>query len=58
MTVNSPRVLIGRDVTPLKTYGPVTIQNGIITVNANMVEIKNDTSIEIGSQLNINTSSY
>lgn len=57
-TISSPRVLIGRDVTPLKTYGSVIILNGMTTINANTVEIKNDTSVEIGSKLRINAGSY
>lgn len=54
-TFNSPKVLIGSDVTPLKSNGPVIIQNGTTTINAETVEIKNDTSVEIGSRLRINT---
>ncbi len=53
-TISSQRVLIGRDVTPLKTYGPVVIQNGVTTINANTVEMKNDTSVELGARLKIN----
>ena len=57
-TISSPRVVIGRDVTPLKAYGPVVIQNGNLNINANTVEFKNDTSVEIGSILTINTGNY
>ena len=57
-TISSPRVVIGRDVTPLKAYGPVVIQNGNLNINANTVEFKNDTFVETGTQLIINTGNY
>ena len=50
----APKVYIGSHVTPLKSYGSVTIQNGTTNINAGMVVIQNDTTVEIGSQLFIN----
>ena len=52
--INSSNVMIGRDVSPLKPYGPVVIQNGNTTINANMVEIKNDMWVKVGAKFKIN----
>ena len=44
-------VVVGKDVTTLKIEGPVTIQNGKATINADNILIKNNFEIKKGAQL-------
>ena len=51
--ISAQRIYVGRDVTNTKDYGDVVLGPGDITLKANYVEIKNSTTVPLGTTLTI-----
>lgn len=51
--ISAQRIYVGRDVTNTKDYGDVILGPGDITLKANYVEIKNSTTVPLGTTLTI-----
>lgn len=52
-TVSAESIYVGRDVTNTKEYGDVILGQGDITLKADYVEIKNSTTVPLGTTLTI-----
>lgn len=52
-SITAEKIYVGRNVTDTKEYGDVTLGPGSITLRAGSVEIKNSTTIPIGTTLTI-----
>lgn len=53
-TVSANRIYVGRNVTENKSEGDVILGPGIVTLKADYIEIKNSTSVPLGTTLRIN----
>ena len=51
--ISAQKIYVGRDVTNTKDYGDVVLGQGDITLRANYVEIKNSTTVPLGTTLTI-----
>ena len=51
--ISAERIYVGRDVTNTKAYGDVIFCQGNITLKTNSVEIKNSTTVPLGTTLTI-----
>lgn len=51
--ISAQKIYVGRDVTNTKGYGDVILGQGDITLKANYVEIKNSTTVPLGTTLTI-----
>jgi subtilisin family serine protease len=51
--ISAENIYVGRDVTNTKAYGDVTLGQGDITLKADCVEIKNSTTVPLGTTLKI-----
>lgn len=51
--VSADSIYVGRDVTDTKEYGDVVLGQGDITLKAGYVEIKNSTTVPLGTALTI-----
>lgn len=51
--ISAENIYVGRDVTNTKQYGDVTLGQGDITLKAEYVEIKNSTTVPLGTTLKI-----
>ena len=51
--ISAQKIYVGRDVTNTKPYGDVVLGQGDITLKANYVEIKNSTTVPLGTTLTI-----
>ena len=51
--ISALKIYVGRDVTNTKPYGDVVLGQGDITLKANYVEIKNSTTVPLGTTLTI-----
>ena len=51
--ISAESIYVGRDVTDTKEYGDVTLGQGDITLQGKYVEIKNSTTVPLGTTLNI-----
>ena len=52
-TINADSIYVGRDVTNAKEYGDVLLGQGDITLKADYIEIKNSTTVPLGTTLKI-----
>ena len=52
-TISAGSIYVGRDVTNTKDYGDVILGQGDITLKAGYVEIKNSTTVPLGTTLKI-----
>ncbi len=52
-TIGAGVIKIGSNVTDTKPQGPVTFSNGIINLYGNSVEIQGETTVTLGTELNI-----
>ena len=51
--ISSDNIYVGRDVTDRKEYGDVILGQGNITLKADFIEIKNSTTVPLGTTLSI-----
>ena len=51
--ISADSIYVGRNVTNTKEYGDVILGQGNITLNANYTEIKNSTTVPLGTTLKI-----
>ncbi len=51
--ISADSIYVGRDVTNTKEYGDVILGQGNITLKAGYVEIKNSTTVPLGTTLTI-----
>lgn len=51
--ISAENIYVGRNVTNTKPYGDVVLGQGDITIKANYVEIKNSTTVPLGTTLTI-----
>ena len=51
--ISADNIYVGSDVTNTKPYGDVTLGQGDITLKADYVEIKNSTTVPLGTTLKI-----
>ena len=51
--ISSDNIYVGRDVTDRKEYGDVTLGQGNITLKADYIEIRNSTTVPVGTTLTI-----
>ena len=51
--ISAENIYVGRDITNTKAYGDVTLGQGDITLKADYVEIKNSTTVPLGTTLSI-----
>ena len=51
--ISAENIYVGGDVTDTKPYGDVVLGPGDITLKANYVEIKNSTTVPLGTTLTI-----
>ena len=51
--ISADSIYVGRDVTNTKPYGDVVLRQGDITLKADYVEIKNSTTVPLGTTLTI-----
>lgn len=51
--ISAENIYVGSDVTNTKPYGDVTLGQGDITLKADYVEIKNSTTVPLGTTLKI-----
>lgn len=49
--ISAESIYVGRDVTDTKEYGDVTLGQGDITLQGKFVEIKNSTTVPLGTTL-------
>ena len=52
-TISAGSLYVGRDVTNTKPYGDVILGQGVITLKAGYTEIKNSTTVPLGTTLTI-----
>jgi len=52
-TISADSIYVGRDVTDTKEQGDVTLGQGDITLKAEYIEIKNSTTVPLGTTLKI-----
>ncbi len=52
-TISADSIYVGRDVTNTKEQGDVTLGQGDITLKAEYIEIKNSTTVPLGTTLKI-----
>jgi len=52
-TISAGVILVGEDVTGTKAYGAVTLGQGDITLKADCIEIKNSTTVPLGTTLTL-----
>ena len=54
ITINSNVIKAGTNVTNTKPQGPVFFDGGVINLNGNTVELHGETTVTLGTTLNIN----
>lgn len=52
--ITADNIYVGRNVTNRQEYGDVVLGSGNITLNAGYVEIRNSTTVPLGTTLTIN----